>query len=440
MNVIVIGAGWAGLAAAVELVRHGHSVTVLESARQPGGRARAVAFNGMHIDNGQHILIGAYRSVLELIQLFGIEESRVFKRIALTLKLTRQPAGNRTISLKAWPLPAPLHLLLGLLTMKGAPWKHRLVIIKAMISMRGSGFKVEQDLPLLDYLVQLGQPQQVIEYLWQPLCISIMNTPIDQASTQMFLRVIRDSFFADKADSEMLLPVTDLGQCLPQPAMDYIEINGGTVRLGSRIVSIATDDNHVTGVCDTNNSTLQADHVVIATGNEAAQQLLRPILAAEPICSGLERLGALPITTVFIKYPAGTRLPNDFIGTLNMHSQWFFDRGRLTDNDGLIAVVISGPGQHIRMTNDELGKVIAGELSACFRHLPDVEAIKIIREKRATIHARPGVDQYRPDNSTKIDGLWLAGDYTNTGYPSTLEGAVRSGLRCARLIMESSQA
>lgn len=438
MNVIIIGGGWAGLAAATELTRNKHNVVVYEAARQLGGRARAVSFDGVNIDNGQHILIGAYRAILDLLALYKVKEASVFRRLPLRLKLWRSPARRRTVELKAWPLPAPLHLAFGLLGMKGMRWRDKIGIIRALLHMRHTGFYLEEDQPLQAYLDYLKQSDDTIRCLWEPLCISILNTPIEHASTQLFLRVIRDSFFSSKLDSDLLLPVADLGKCLPAQATDYIERHGNSIRLGTRITRLHVDDYRVTGVDDGNHVT-NADHVIVATAPEAAVQLLQTVPNTTRLCEKISKLESLPITTVYLKYPQAVNLPDDFIGTLDGHSQWFFDRGRLTNNQNMIAVVISGPGSHMAMEQEAFAEHIKNELSGYFPVWPEPESIKVIREKRATMNARAGVNDLRPGNDVHIDGLWLAGDYTNTGYPSTLESAVRSGIRCATMIMEKDK-
>ena len=435
MNIIIIGGGWAGLAAATELTRNNHNVVVYEAARQLGGRARAVSLNGINVDNGQHILIGAYRAILDLLTLYKVDEASVFRRMPLRLKLWRSPARRHTVELKAWPLPAPLHLAFGLLGMKGMRWRDKTGIVRALLHMRHTGFYVEEDQPLQAYLDYLKQSDDAILCLWEPLCISILNTPIEHASTQLFLRVIRDSFFSSKPDSDLLLPIVDLGKCLPTHATDYIERLGNSVRLGTRIARLHIENNRVTGV-DDGKQIINADHVIVAAAPEAAAHLLQTVPDTTHLCQQISKLESLPITTVYLKYSQTVNLPDDFIGIVDGHSQWFFDRGRLTGDKGIIAVVISGPGPHMAMEPDALGEHIKNELSGYFPRWPAPESIKVIREKRATMNTRAGVNDLRPDNDILIDGLWLAGDYTNTGLPSTLEGAVRSGIRCATMIME----
>ena len=434
--VVIVGGGWAGLTAAVELARHGLKPTVLEAARQPGGRARMTPFDDLHLDNGQHILLGAYRSVLHILQTLGVAESSVFRRLPLELVL--RDAAGADVRLTAPSLPAPLNLLSGLLTATGLTLFERLAALRFVARARRDRFECAPDVPLADYLHACGQPPALTRALWQPLCLAALNVPVAQASTRIFLRVIRDAFFGARRDSDFLIPCADLGACLPRPAMDYIEQRGGAVRLGARALALHVRGGAVAGV-GLRNATLAATHVVLAVAPQAAAQLLHGHAELAPIAAGLDGLGAQPICTAYLRYPEHVTLGREFVGALDATVQWLFDHGRLSGRAGLIAAVISGPGPHMRLAREALTERIVAEIARLYPAWPRPLTIKLIREKHATFAATPGVDACRPGPVTPVKGLWLAGDYTATGYPSTLEGAVRSGLVCARHVLESSQ-
>jgi len=436
MNTIIIGGGWAGLAAAVELSRNDVNVTVLESARQLGGRARSVKFNSNHVDNGQHILLGAYTSILGMLETLNIPENKVFKRIPAFMEIMK--SANKAVTLKTPPLPAPFHLLSGLLRFKGLRMAHRVRILRALARMKRKRFTVSPDIPLSVFLKKTRQPMEAIDSFWEPLCVSVLNLPPDQASTQLFVRVMKDAFFSSKEYSDMLLPITDLSACLPEPAMDYIEQHGGTIQLGTRALGIAVNKGCISGVL-TNEASLIADNVIIATAPEACEQILSPHPYLKDVASNIHQLGSMPITTLYLQYAESVSLPREFIGFMNSTTQWLFDRGRLTGEKGLMAAVVSGPGNHMKMDAQKLIDHIVREIADYFPEWPSPLETKLIREKRATIAAVPGSDELRPANATVIQGLWLAGDYTATGYPSTLEGAVRSGISCARQILKQVQ-
>lgn len=432
MNALVIGGGWAGLAAAVELTRQGVPVTLLEAARQLGGRARAVRFGEHRMDNGQHLLLGAYRGVLTMLQTLGINEREVLRRNALDLTYLD---GARCVHIHAPRLPAPLHLAWALLNARGLSLAQRLAAMRMALGLRRALFRVDPDMSVSDYLLAKHQDAALTRALWNPLCLAALNTPPQQASMNIFMRVLRDAFFAARWSSDMLTPIVDLGSFLPEPAREYIERHGGSVSLGSRVLGINLYASKVRGV-RLEHATRLADHVILATSPETALMLMQPHAELLPQVRQLSQLQALPICTLYLRYPQGTTLGQDFIGLLGTTAQWIFDRGRLSGESGVMAVVISGPGIHMRENAATLTQRLVEELRSHFPHWPAPLDSKLIRERRASFAAVVGVDKHRPAHATGVTGLWLAGDYTATGYPSTLEGAVRSGVECARLILQ----
>jgi len=432
LKVVVVGGGWAGLAAAVELARHGVPATVLEAARQLGGRARAVRFGSYHVDNGQHILLGAFHSVLALLNTIGVSEPSVFRRHPLLLTLVGR--RHRRLEIKADHLPSPLHLAVGLLRMRGLSLHSRFAALRLLRTVHRKGFTLGADVSVAQFLETHRQPPEAVWTLWRPVCLAALNAPPAAASTRLFLSVLRDGFFSRRHNSDMLLPILDLSACLPQPATEYIEGRGGGVRLGARVQGLRVADGAVTGVM-LRNEMVAADHVILAMPPDAAAALLRGHEALAPLARSIGQLRANPICTVYLRYPESVGLDRDFIGLLESTAHWLFDRGRLTGDPGLLAAVISGPGPHMRLTNAELIDQIVRELAEIFPAWPRPLDTKLVRERHATLAPHPNVDKLRPAHATPVRGLWLAGDYTAAAYPSNLESAVRSGLVCARWVL-----
>ncbi len=212
LNVAVIGGGYAGMAAAVALSGRGVPLTVYESAKQLGGRARGVPCDGLMLDNGQHILLGCYRETLRLIEQVGGDIERDFLRLPLQLTI------HDRFELKTPALPAPLHLLIGLLRAKGITLAQRIAAARFMLAMRRIGFRLPQDGSALDLLRAQGQDEALIRLLWEPICISALNTPAAKASAQVLLNVLRDSLNGARADSEILLPRLDFSALFPDRA------------------------------------------------------------------------------------------------------------------------------------------------------------------------------------------------------------------------------
>lgn len=445
--VIIAGGGWAGLAAAVELIRYNIPVTVLESAKQIGGRARRIPFHhntsqagaaashphSISVDNGQHMLIGAYESTLSLLRTINVKEETVFKRINLSLNVLCGP--NNIVSLKTPNLPAPLHLAWGLVTADGLSVSERLSALMFCRRLAKQDFTVSEDESCASLFARHRQSQKVIQTLWEPLILGGLNTPVEYASAEVFLRMLREVFAHTRHDSNLLLTQRDLSTVFPDPAMDFIERQGGSVQLGQRVKEIHVNHESIAGVTLEDKS-LKAQHVILATPYHVTAKLCQANPPTAALGTTLAQLQSNPIVTVYLQYPETITLHHDMIGMVNTVSQWVFDR-RIYGQAGLMAVVISGPGEHMNLTNEQLIQTVSGELAQHFPDWPQPRHAMVVREKRATFHCEVNINKIRPPNKTSVRGLWLAGDYTNTGLPGTLEGAVRSGVRAARGVIKA---
>jgi squalene-associated FAD-dependent desaturase len=431
--VIVVGAGWSGLAAAAKLASHGIPVTLLESARQPGGRARRVAFAGHGVDNGQHILLGAYHYTLELIDLLGLSINELFQRQPLHLHMQspgQEPVDIRTVA----GLPAPFHLGWGIWKAGGLTARERRHALGFSLRMTLAGFKLKRDIPVADLLRQHGQPQRVIETLWEPLCLAALNTPIDRASAQIYLNTLKRSFLFQRGDSDVLFPLQDLGKIIPDPAMQYIEDHYGHVCLSQRVLELNSAQDRITGV-STVNDTYEAPDVILATQHTASQRLLDATGMADNRINHQLTIATAPICTIYLQYDKSVCLPMPFIGMCGTTSQWLFDRS-LCGQPGILAVVISAEGPHMKLDNDDLVRCVISEIADMFPDWPAPSDSMVIREKRATFCSEIDVETRRPGFITPLEGLWLAGDIVANGLPATLEGAVYNGMECARRIIE----
>ena len=219
--------------------------------------------------------------------------------------------------------------------------------------------------------------------------------------------------------------------------MDYIEKNGGNVRLGQRVISLIIENNKLKGV-KLQESEIEAQHVVLATPHYAARKLLANYTMFVELTEKLYKLGTQPIVTIYLQYPENVSLNSAMIGLVDSTAQWVFDR-RIYGQTGLMAVVISSDGPHMEIDNEQLADKIQTELAEFFPTWPQPTARMVIREKRATFNCVTNCNEFRPGAATDLPGLWLAGDYTNTSLPATLEGAVRSGKRCAQSIIKMMQ-
>ncbi len=422
VNVAVIGAGWAGMAAAVALAQAGTRVTVFEAARHLGGRARTVEIEGKALDNGQHILIGAYRETLRLMRLVGANPEQLLLRQPLSIEY---PGKFR---LHAPRLPAPLHLAAALLGARGLGWGERIAALRFMSAMRSSRYRLAADMPVAELLARHAQTGALARYLWEPLCVSALNTPAAQASAQVFLNVLRDALDGARADSDMLIPRADLGTLFPQPAAAFLRARDGAVRLGTPVRRLE----HGADGFALDAAAERYSQVILAVGPHQLDPLLERFAALAPLQASVSALVYEPIYTCYLQYPPGVAMPQAMSGFDGGSVQWVFDRGQLNGMPGLLAAVISARGAHQGTTQDALTGAIHSELAAFLPGLPAPLWTRVIAEKRATYSCRPGTA--RPANRTAVEGLYLAGDYTAGDYPATLESAVRSGVLAASLV------
>ncbi len=424
LNIAVIGGGYAGMAAAVALAEQGIPVTVFESAQQLGGRARGVMYNDTHLDNGQHLLLGCYVQTLYLIEKVGGNIEQDFLRLPLQLDL------HGEFSLKAPRLPAPLHLLVALLTAQGLTWSERLNAARFMLALRRMKFRLPEDMTVTGLLAQYGQGANLRIKLWEPLCIAALNTPIHKASAQVLLNVLRDALNQSRAHSDMLLPRINFTALFPLRASDYVELKGGHVRLacGARTLHPLDDGIEIT----TAQGTERFSHAICAVSPRVAGRLLRPIAELAETVAQIDSLEHQPIYTLYLQYPAHITLPHGMLGLHQRYSQWLFDKGCIADQHGLLAAVISAEGIHQELSQDELAQKVIAELREEFGIMEQPVWYKVIAEKRATFCCAPNLQ--RPSQLTALPRLLLAGDYTAGDYPATLEGAVISGLKCADVV------
>ena len=432
--VVIVGGGWAGLAAALELNAHGIPVSLYESAPQLGGRARNAPFNEFTVDNGQHLLIGAYSEILRLLTMIGVDEGAVLERTRLCLKVLE---GDKQLVMRPPALPAPLHLAWALLTAEGLSPGARLRALAMSLRLMLNGFRLDEDVSVSALLRRHHQGETITRRFWEPLCLATLNTPLESASAQIFLRVLQDSFSRRRHDADLLIPREPLGTLFPQRAAKYLTRRGASIQSRQRVEALHIQDQNIEGLT-VSGQRLDCREVIIATSPLAAVRLLEGHTELAPLSREISELGSQPITTLYLQYPPQHRLEEVMLGMSGTVSQWLFDR-RHCGQPGLIAVVISATGPHQQWNHETLTANVLQEIQAQFPHWPAPLRSRVISERRATFECSVGVESRRPANTTPIRGLWLAGDYTDTGYPATLEGAVRSGVECARRLFEQRQ-
>ncbi len=413
MRLAVVGGGWAGLAAAVEATLRGHAVTLFEMAPQFGGRARRVDSGGLALDNGQHILIGAYTETLRLMALVGAHPQRLLLRTPLCLAF----ADGGMLALPAGP--PRLAFARAVLARTGWRWRDRLALLVAAAGWARNGFRCDERLTVAQLTARL--PQALRADLIDPLCIAALNTPASMASAAVFLRVLRDALFAGPGSADLLLPRVDLSALWPDVATAWLVAAGAALRPARRVGQLEPQGRQwqVDGEA--------FDAVVMAASSVEAARLVAPFAAAWAACA--RALRHEPITTVVL-HSAGTRLPRPMLAlhhSATAPAQFVFDLGPLRGIDGALAFVISGASAWVeRGMEATLQATLAQARTALAGHLTGpLTEVRTFTEKRATFLCTPGLARPSPRIA---DGLFAAGDHVAGPYPSTLEGAVRSGV------------
>ena len=412
-RVAVVGAGWAGLAAAIEATQRGHAVTLFEMAAQPGGRAREVLWDGTVLDNGQHILIGAYTETLRLMRAVGVDVARSFVRTPL--RITYPEGAGLNLQAGA---PA-LAFALAVLRYRSWRWAERFALLRAAGGWWSSGFRCDAARTVAEFTAAL--PARVRAELIDPLCVAALNTPSQDASASVFLRVLKDALMSGPGSADLLLPRVSLSKAFPAPAKRWLESAGATLRLAHRVDRLTQEAGtwHIDGEA--------FDHIVLATPPGEAARLTQMI--APEWSRSAAALRFEPIVTVYLR-SAGCVLPAPLLALRSdalSPAQFVFDRGQLGGPEGLLAFVISGAQAWVdagmetteQATLRQAQDVLASHLRGPLR------VLKTVTEKRATFRCTPGLQ--RPA-AFIAPGLFGAGDYVDGPYPATLEGAVRSGV------------
>ncbi len=512
-RVAVVGAGWAGLAAAFTLKLAGWHTEVFEQSPVLGGRARkaVIARRGLVLDNGQHLMLGAYRHTLALMQDIGVDSSHALLRLPLQLT-TLDGALNLAVN----PVhPGPLRLPLALLRMKGLSLGEKYVLFRTLLQLQLAGWRVAPDTTVFAWLQKRRQPTALIHLFWEPLCIATLNTPIGDASMALFAVVLRDSLAAGANASDLILPRVDLSALWPEVLAPQLMIHASTPVLGlsagpggyrlhtgnrPSMQPRQTQDHGEAGHDPGHEGGAVFDAVILAAPARMCHRLLSGLLHNQtnnPTDAAitddhvqrtlhnvdekhqpslvekralLEHLNAfeyhaIATLTVFLEH--AFPLP----GCMYMlkenrqdghDGQWLFNRSRFMHPDAAtgsaatatgdaidecfpndrfphaISIVISHADHLIGRDRDSIAHAILSQVRNQLPAgvtLPPVTGVELIMEKRATFAATPGL--IRPDSVTPWPGLFLAGDWTDTGYPGVLEGAVMSGLAAAQATQAS---
>jgi zeta-carotene desaturase len=449
--VAVVGAGFAGLAAAVALQERRHQVTVLERRGVLGGRATSFrdALSGEDVDNGTHLMVGAYSDTLDLLRRAGAEEL-VWAQPDLRIDYVDERGPT---TLRCPPLAAPWHLLAGLLGLR-LPWRARWDALRLALAVRGG--RPPHGLTLEEYFDRTRQGEAARRLLWGPLATAILNEAPARAAAILFYNVFRAAFLTRRSDSRLLFLRTGWAP-LHERLAGYFQARGGTLRRRALVSGVEVGEGRVAAVHVVQRAPdraairagvraqaerLDVDAVVLAVPWTAVGGLLPEDVRAQAPFAGLGGLGASPIVSVDL-WLDRVVVPRVMIGLREGgEMEWVFDKGALFGRTGApqhLSFIASAAWRSVPRPNAELA---AAAEAALRRHFGPamagavVQRSLVMREPEATFTCRPEAEALRPGPRTPVSGLWLAGDWTATGLPATIEGAVRSGRLAARLLDE----
>lgn len=436
-NILILGGGVAGLSAAVHLARSGHNITLIEARQTLGGRSHSFRDpkTGDTIDNGQHILMGCYHATLEFLQRIG---SQYLLRPEKNLNVAYVSDAQKITHLRGFSLPAPFHLLSAIFRFGELSFLEKMRTIEASLSAKfdPTGEKWQSS-TVAEWLQACGQTPNAIRSLWEPFCIAALNEPISTASASLFGETIRRAFLRSAKDSTVLFSRVGLSQLFIQPAANLLQAAQAKILYGQAVQKIIFNPTQVEGVQLQNGTFLEADTIICATPWHVARKLL-------PENSGLAQqiapLQGSPIIGIHLWFDQ-TICDEPFLGFLDSPIHWLFNKTKISDLEKTahpsVALVISAAYDFEKTSSEELLELALRE---CHRFLPKSKNAKLLyhfvyRARDATFQTRPEMLSHRPETKTQWENFFLAGDWTNTGLPATIEGAIWSGKKAAQMII-----
>jgi len=440
-DVIVVGAGFAGLSAAARLARRGARVLVLEARARLGGRATAFPDRetGEIVDNGQHVLLGCYTETFQFLRDVGAEEN---VRLQSQLAVTMIDRAGRRSRLSCQALPPPFHLIAGIFDWDALSWSDRVSVLGMRTPLAlarrellpGATRKAASPGETVEHwLIRNGQTSRLQEMLWNPLALAALNQAPEQAAAPLFARVLAEMFGSDPRAAAIGIPTRPLHLMYAEPARTFIESHGGTIRTGTAARLLLQGDT-VAGV-QAGDDRWSAPHVISAVPWYALGELFtEEPPALRGVLDRARAMASSPIVTVNLWFDRPL-LDEPFVGLPGRAMQWVFDKRLVLGDDAThLSLVSSGAASILAQTNEALIRTAHDELLDALPASRDARLVRatVVREPRATFSLAPG-QPARPAAETGVHGLFLAGDWIETGLPATIESAVRSGHRAAAL-------
>lgn len=433
-TVAVVGGGLAGLAASCALADAGYSVTLFERRLYLGGRASSYEHPGTGevVDNCQHLLLGCCTNLIDFYHRLNVDEKiRWFDEMNFI-----EPGGRISRIKPSW-MPAPLHNGPSFLAAQYLSFRDKAAIGRALVAMSGK-LPPDSEENFLHWLERHHQTRQGIERFWKPVLTSALNEDLDRVSVPHSMRVFRKSFMKSAAAGRIGLPTIPLSE-LYASAVGYIQMRGGQVRLRSAVNGITARED---GIEINSGAGREAfDLAALAVPFQSVAGLLPQDRLAEPLRSSLEHFASSPITGIHLWFDREiTPLPHAAL--LDRTIQWMFQKSKFQEpryregSGSYVELVVSASKSLVEKSREEILELAQRELTEFFPLVRESRVLKaaVIKEIYATYSIIPGLDRYRPGPQSPWPRLFLAGDWTATEWPATMEGAVRSGYLAAEAI------
>ncbi|HTK81337.1 MAG TPA: hydroxysqualene dehydroxylase HpnE [Bacteroidota bacterium] len=438
-DAVIIGAGVSGLAAAVELSNKGARVVLLEQTEKLGGRCYSYidVSTGDIVDNGQHILVGAYRHTLRYLDMIG---TRHRLRAAGNLRLPLHHPTKGFAAFEISSLPRPLDISTGMLKFKLLSLGERRRLLNVARSLQkwdGATVGMLAHRTVEEWLTSEDQSENAKNCLWYPIAISVMNETPQRASALLFARSLRDTFLGESTDSHILIPATGQSQLYVDGALKYLQDNNAVIMTGAEVSEIISEKNGVRGVSLRNGQTIRSRNVISAIPYFALFQILPPALLQESPFDRVQEFRSVPIVAIHLWLDADV-MPMEYVGLIGKKIQWLFNRRKLIEHagthKGYLTAIISGAYKEVNFSKQDLVSMALDEIHEVFPESAKARLLHslVIKEKRATFSATNEIEALRPSTKTPLSNLFLAGDWTDTGLPATIEGAVMSGFTAAQ--------
>jgi hydroxysqualene dehydroxylase len=422
------------------LAEHGIRVLVLEARGRLGGRATAFADRetGERVDNGQHVMFGCYTETLRFLQRVGASE-RV--RIQPSLAVPFIDGRGRWSELRCPArLPPPLHLLAGVLRWPAVPLADRLSALRlapALLSRTADLSPGRAEASVAEWLRANGQTERLVRALWEPLAVAALNQPIDSAQAAPFRVVLARMFGRDRLASSIVVPALPLDEMYAEPARRFIEGHSGEIRTHA-LARIVLDGPRIVGV-DIRGERVPASTVISSVPWHALKStLLSPPRVLAEIAEDAARMTSMPIVTANLWYDRAI-MSHEFVGLIGRTTQWIFDKRRVFGEAAShLSLVTSAAERLAPLSNEALIAIAEQDVRDALPEARSATMVRatIVREKQATFSLAAGQPR-RPSTTTPVRGLFLAGDWIDTGLPSTIESAVVSGHQAAEAVMNS---